>query len=366
MKIPHIPTWLPARLLLYAAPVLVGLAGLVVLDRAREMNLNLQASQSHSQTALLQANRITREKEALRLLPTPTPTPVPTPVPTPTPTPIPTPTPTAKPTAKPTATPTPKPSATPKPTPVPTATPSSSDAYSSYTHIVVTIGQGAFTVDLLTFDLASGHLKVVTDTASDTDCTDNCPVKSVSSYVGASRGLAGVNGTYFCPTAYGAQCAGKTNSFYWKIYNSRLGTMINANNTLGETDPFIVFDANGKATYLRQWANYRSAPFPIVAGFSCKPRMIEGGQYVLSNNDLDSGQLNTKTTRGAVGLKGQTLYFAVVRNATVPDAARVLQALGLDYAINADGGGSTAMYYQGHYLLGPGRDVPNALVVVEN
>ncbi|OQX51317.1 hypothetical protein B5M47_01265 [candidate division CPR3 bacterium 4484_211] len=45
------------------------------------------------------------------------------------------------------------------------------------------------------------------------------------------------------------------------------------------------------------------------------------------------------------------------------DAAEVMQKLGAANALNLDGGGSSAMYYNGSYKVGPGRNLPNAVVL---
>lgn len=42
--------------------------------------------------------------------------------------------------------------------------------------------------------------------------------------------------------------------------------------------------------------------------------------------------------------------------------AYIFKALGVDYAMNLDGGGSTALYSNGAYNVGPGRLLPNAIV----
>lgn len=273
--------------------------------------------------------------------------------------PVATPIPTSKPTAKPTA----KPTTKPAPTAFPVTT-SDSTAYSTYQHTTIQTSQGSFTADIMTFDLASGHIKVMVDTADDNDCTNNCPVKSVLSYVQQDGGFAGMNGSYFCPTAY-ADCAGKTNSFYWKQWNSRLQKMINANNTLGEWDPFIIFEANGHATFFQHWNSFAFTSIPIYAGISCRPILVLSGQYVVSDSELDNKQLTAKISRTAMGLRGQTFYIAVIQGATVPDLGRVAVAMGLDNAMNTDAGGSTGMIYKGQYKLGPGRAVPNAIIFVE-
>jgi exopolysaccharide biosynthesis protein len=214
----------------------------------------------------------------------------------------------------------------------------------------------------MTFDLGSGHIKVVADTANDSDCTDGCPVRSVKSFVERNGGFAGINGTYFCPTSY-ADCAGKTNSFYWKVLNSRLGKMMNADNKLGEEDPFYAFSSTGKATFYTDWVYYGGGAY---AGISSKPLLIKGGGYAVKDDHLDSNQKTAKVQRAALGLKGQTFYVVVIQSATVYDLAYVMQELGVDNAMNIDGGGSTAMTYKGIMRRGPGRDVPNALIFVEN
>lgn len=242
-----------------------------------------------------------------------------------------------------------------------TAPAASSTANSSYERKTISTSRGDFLIDLLTVNLGNG-VKVVTDTANDDDCSNNCPTKSLASYVSANGGFAGINGTYFCPADY-ADCADKKGYFYWKVKNSRLGKMINATNGMGEGDPFLTFSASGQPTYYKTWS---SAPSSVYAGISSRPRLIEGGANILNEGELDSKQKNTKSNRGGLAIKGNTLYAVVAKSATVPDLAAVLKALGADYGMNIDGGGSSAIYYNGGYKVGPGRALPNAVVFVGN
>jgi hypothetical protein len=62
-------------------------------------------------------------------------------------------------------------------------------------------------------------------------------------------------------------------------------------------------------------------------------------------------------------VNGSTVYIGVVHNATVAEAAYALKALGLSHALNLDSGGSTALY-SGGYKVGPGRNIPNAVLLV--
>lgn len=215
-----------------------------------------------------------------------------------------------------------------------------------------------FSVSVATFNLASGQFRVATDTANDTDCLDNCPTKSLSSYVSDNGGFAGMNGTYFCPTDY-ASCAGKTGSYYWKVWNSRLNKMINGDTNSFVYEPFLTVTGN-TAKYFDRWIDFSGS---TNAGISSSPALISGGHNVLDQSKLDDKQRSTKSNRGGVGLKGQVLYLIIAKSATVIDLGNVMQGLGLDYGMNLDGGGSSAMIYNGSYKVGPGRAIPNAIVV---
>lgn len=271
------------------------------------------------------------------------------------------PTPTPTPTAKPTATPKP-----PTPTPSATTTPPSSDstAYSNYYTTNLSSSRASHSAYIMSFELGSGKIKVVTDTASDSDCSNNCPTLSIKGYVDRHNGLAGVNGTYFCPSDY-SSCSNEVNSFFWKIHNSRNGVMINQYNTLGENDPFLTFDSVGNPKLYSSWNSYMRSGTTAYAGINHKPLLVNGGNNVLNEESLDSKQKSDRITRAALAVKGSTLYVVSINSATVPDLASALDGMDIDYALNIDAGGSRGWYYNGGYKLGPGRSVPNALIFVQ-
>lgn len=255
-------------------------------------------------------------------------------------------------------TPKPKPSASVSPKPSTTPTTVSDGVYSKET---VVTSRGNFTVHLLKIDLNLYTMKV--ETAADGNCENNCPVKSLSSYANQHNAIAGIHGTYFCPTAY-ADCANKTNSFYYKLYNSRLNAQINWDNKLGELLPFLAIDKSGNAHFYYTWQAAMNEE--MSAGISCRPHLVEKGEIVLTDSDMDSDKEKTfKMTHGFIGLKGQIVYAGIVLAANLPDSAAVVKALGIDDAFNIDGGGTSAMYYNGAYKVGPGRDMPNAVVFVK-
>lgn len=234
-------------------------------------------------------------------------------------------------------------------------------AIHAYTQQYVIGNPGQFEVRMQTFDLASGKVRVITETAYDQDCNSSCPVKSVRAMAEANNAQHGMNGTYFCPTDY-SECRSIANSFFWKIINSRTGTMINERSGLGNNDPFLTFDVMGQPKYFSRWSDYRDSGFNAYAGIN-SPSLIENSQVNVDLDKLDNNQKNGRSTRAAIAVKGTTLYLVQVYGATVPDSANVLRTLGVDHALLLDGGGSSAMFYNNQYRIGPGRSVPNAILV---
>lgn len=236
-----------------------------------------------------------------------------------------------------------------------------SSPYSAYTKQYVIGNPGQFEVRMLTFDLASGKVRVVTDTAYDQDCNATCPTVSLKTFAQANEAQNGMNGTYFCPDDY-SECRSIANFFFWKVIDSKTGTMVNERSGLGENDPFLTFDSVGQPKYFSSWNDYQNSNFKAYAGIN-SPSLIENGHINLDESKLDNGQKNSRSVRGAIAIKGKTLYLIQVYGATVPDSANVLKTLGVDQALLLDGGGSTAILYNNEYKAGPGRDIPNAILV---
>jgi hypothetical protein len=92
-----------------------------------------------------------------------------------------------------------------------------------------------------------------------------------------------------------------------------------------------------------------------------QPLLLMGSNIQFNGND--DPKMGSRGPRAFVGNKGNIVYIGVVQNATVVEGAHALKTLGIENAINLDSGGSTALYYNG-YKLGPGRNIPNAIVFV--
>jgi len=219
----------------------------------------------------------------------------------------------------------------------------------------VTTDTGTFSLSIIAADLNS--TKVIVDTASDSDCSNNCPVLPLGSYVSRSGAYAGINGTFFCPTEY-PQCAGKTNSFDTLLMNKNKVYFNSANNVYS-TVPLVY--TNGGEFGVRTSENWGRTT-GVDSVIAMQPLLVSGGGIVYG--DSSDTKFTNKGTRDFIANKGSTVYIGVIYGANMTDAAHVLHTLGMDNALNLDEGGSTAMMYNGSYIAGPGRNIPNAVLFV--
>lgn len=214
---------------------------------------------------------------------------------------------------------------------------------------------GTYLVDVIAADLSS--TKVIVDTASEKDCTNDCPTLPLSDYIARNGGYAGVNGSYFCPKEY-PSCAGKTNTFDTLLMNKNK-TYFNSANNVYSTVPAVIFLGSsarfvGKSL---EWGRDTGAD-GVIANH---PLLLIGGNVQFGGDD--DTKKGSKGSRSFVGSKGTTVYIGVVHGATVAEVAHVFKAMGIENAINLDSGGSVALWYNG-YKAGPGRNIPNAIVFI--
>lgn len=224
-----------------------------------------------------------------------------------------------------------------------------------YSRQSVTADTGTFVVDIIAADLNS--TRVIVDTASDGDCSNNCPVLPLSTYVARSGAYAGINGTFFCPTEY-PSCAGKTNSFDTLLMNKNKVYFNSANNVYS-TVPLVY--VNGTEFGIRVSSNWgRTTGVDMV--LAMQPLLISGGNIAYGSSS--DTKFTNKGTRNFIAHKGSTAFIGTIYNANMTDSAHVLRALGMDDALNLDEGGSTALMFNGQYINGPGRNIPNAVLFV--
>ena len=264
----------------------------------------------------------------------------------------------------------------------------SMNEYSVYEHKAISTASGNFTVDYVAIGLDNPKLRVITDTTKlhPTTLTGKedgyYGAQSLGKYVIANDGFAGINGTYFCASG---NCEAN-NYYFFPVYNTNLKKTVNQDQLkYWTTGPMMAFDVNNKFYYYKDSREFLPPGWSydlgidvaeafaqvngveLAAAIGNKPRLIENGMNALIDWELDAKQRYVKSLRNALGssAKDNIVYLVIVRDATVPDLADVMKALGVDYALNLDGGGSAALWYNDEYMVGPGRDIPNAIVFKE-
>ena len=215
---------------------------------------------------------------------------------------------------------------------------------------------GSFLVDIIAADLNS--TRVVVDTASDGSCGNDCPVDALGNFAARSGAFAGINGPYFCPASYPG-CAGKTNSFDTLLMNKNK-TYFNSDNNVYSTVPAVIFSGSSGRFVGQSLEWGRDAGVDSV--IASQPMLLSGGNVIYGGDD--EVKRAGKGSRSFIGTKGSTAYIGVVHNANVAEVARVLKAMGLEYALNLDSGGSTALWSGGRYIVGPGRSTPFGILFV--
>jgi len=237
--------------------------------------------------------------------------------------------------------------------------PPAPDATTGYRFVSVSTSRGTFGTHLIKERLSQVTVKTLT--ANTTDCLNNCPAKPLDQYASENGAYAGINGTYLCPPDY-AQCAGKVNSYDYAVYNSNLHKWINYN-ALNAQNGGLFWNGTSTTVFRRTFVYYQQQT-SITAAITNYPLLVLNGAVIDSTAEQNGSQL-LKGTKGAIGVDGTYVYLVIVTNATVMDSAYVMQALGARDALNLDGGGTAALWIGGSYKVGPGRLLPNAIVLTK-
>ncbi len=244
------------------------------------------------------------------------------------------------------------------PTPTPQPVVVKKQPATGYSYESVVTSNGTFGVDLI--KLPKSYYTIKTLAANNTDCTDGCPTKSLSEYVSSVNGYAGMNGSYFCPPDY-ASCVGAINSYDYPVFDSSNNTWLNKSALSWNNIGLATFNGDSSIFY-RSASSLNGAS--VTAGISNFPTILVNGQTSFTDEDTTSYQETTKGARGVLGVDAQYYYLAIATNATVTDLPEICTALGMTDVLNLDGGGSSALYINGGYVVGPGRFLPNAVVLV--
>lgn len=226
---------------------------------------------------------------------------------------------------------------------------------SGYRRQSVNVDNNTFLVDVISADLNS--TRVIIDTASDSTCTNNCPVMALADYVSRSGAYAGINGTYFCPDTY-PSCADKKNTFDVLVMNKNK-TYFNSDNNIYSTVPVAVFSGSS-SRFIGQSSGW-GRDTSVDAVIANRPMLVSGGNLIFTSGGEAKEVI--RGNRSFIGASGNLVYIGVVHNATVAESAKVIWTLGIKDALNLDDGGSVALW-SGGYKVGPGRNLPNVVLFI--
>lgn len=242
--------------------------------------------------------------------------------------------------------------------------PGSVAAYRGYT---ISTTRGSFPIQVATF--GRNTYTITTDSAELKDCDSECSAKSLSDYVGENSGFAGMNGTYFCPPDY-SSCASKVNSFLPPVFNTAADTMLQEDALPFHAGPLLVQHTDHSLSYFHRTIDFgytvnqyeQRTGKQVRSAIANYPSLMESGKVVVGSEPMEAGQ-TTKASRGGIGFNDSVIFLVRASGASVTDLAYIFQVLGAKNAMNLDGGGSSALYYGGTYKVGPGRLLPNAVVI---
>ena len=226
-----------------------------------------------------------------------------------------------------------------------------------YSFVNVNTERGTFGTYVLKFPKIGTTVKTVS--ANGADCSRDCPTKSLAQFVSENGATAGLAGSYTCPADY-AQCADKKWSFDFALYDSNKNSWINKNARSWNETGMITFNGSSSRFY-EESSDYDGDN--VTAAISNFPSLLKENRIVVDEGDTDSYQ-EIKGVRGAIGVDDNNIYLVYVTGASVVDTAYVMRSLGATDALNLDGGGTTAMHFNGGYILGPGRPLANAVVII--
>lgn len=100
------------------------------------------------------------------------------------------------------------------------------------------------------------------------------------------------------------------------------------------------------------------------------PRLLRSGEVMLAprNEGFRDPHVLGRARRTAAGLtsRNKLLLAATRKPVSLYEWAKIMRALGCIEAVNLDGGGSTALYFDGDFIVRPQRKLVNLLMVYED
>ncbi|HEY4001928.1 MAG TPA: phosphodiester glycosidase family protein [Candidatus Xenobia bacterium] len=172
--------------------------------------------------------------------------------------------------------------------------------------------------------------------------------------IASTHARAAINGTYFdCSTL---RTLGTIVQNGRMVQDGYIGNAIGVDQDL-QPHFLKVNHENGNHV---DWGGYR---FAICSG----PTLVYRHHIALNPwaEGFKDPHIYATAARSAIGLTDshRLILVTIHRSITLSKLAAIMQQLGADYALNLDGGSSSALYYGGHFITRPNRSLTNILTV---
>jgi len=181
-------------------------------------------------------------------------------------------------------------------------------------------------------------------------------------------------------TSYWGKSTGLNDGIQIVVSNGRVVRIGHSSQNIPEDGYVIYFRGKEKKLAERFWVG-RRCEYRIVREDGSKlgkwekvkeavgagPRLLKDGNIVvdpISEGFSHPKILSMSGTRSMAGITKNGELILAVSSGTVREMAYVMKALGAYQAMNLDGGASSGLWVNDSYIITPGRDLSNALLIL--
>ena len=147
--------------------------------------------------------------------------------------------------------------------------------------------------------------------------------------------------------------------YYWNITDMVIDGKLNRGGNYSDKGIAIGNPFYGISAYWSLTNNCIGKPVSFIGG---APTLLVDGVIKFDMKGLESSFATAYTQRSAIGIDGSNFYFATTESDkhSLYQVAQAMKDKGCRYAINLDGGGSTAFLKGNHYFT-QGRNITSAV-----
>ncbi|GIP22292.1 phosphodiester glycosidase family protein [Paenibacillus sp. J22TS3] len=220
------------------------------------------------------------------------------------------------------------------------------------------VGQKQIKAMILQIDLLSKDIQLGVAVANNKIGS----VDSLKHMAAVNHAVAAMNGTYF--DAYS-----NTGIQYPFGYIVQNGAVVNKNSD--DNRSVLVFTKDNQVEIVSgNDFQTRLKEEQVYGALQAGPRLVTNGKVTVdpaTEGFRDPKILTNSGARSAVGVtKDHKLILVTVPGAKVTELAKVMLQAGAYQAMGLDGGASSGLIYQGSYLITPGRELSNALLIYQS